>query len=121
MINGQTKKLSDLISEKRGVTDFTCEGECSKCGACCSALLPLTPKEIKDLKRLAKTVKLNKQPIVVTSIDLTCPFLTNDNRCSIYSQRPIICRLFQCNKKVTESDIKKMRDCIPVNLRQIIG
>ena len=85
------------------VQDFTCNGECSKCGQCCSAFLPLTRTEFKRLRKLAK-----KQGIYVhegADVDCTCPFLDGNNRCSIYEDRPMICRLFTCHewqKKGTE-------------------
>ena len=31
--------------------------------------------------------------------DFTCPFLNLNKRCTIYEVRPLICKLFKCNRK----------------------
>ena len=47
----------------------------------------------KRLKKLAK--KENKHPIRQDWYD-RCPFLNNNNKCDIYSDRPLICREYTC-------------------------
>ena len=67
--------------------------ECRHCGECCSNYLPLQEQEIKRMKKLAK--KENKHPIRQDWYD-RCPFLNNNNKCDIYSDRPLICREYTC-------------------------
>ena len=67
-------------------------GECSKCGRCCSDILPLTSAEIRYMKKKAKNIK-------PTFREMTCPFLSLDNSCLIYNNRPYICRTYRCDKK----------------------
>ena len=67
--------------------------ECRNCGECCSNYLPLQEKEIMRMKELAE--KENKHPIRQDWYD-RCPFLNNNNKCDIYSERPLICRQFTC-------------------------
>lgn len=105
-----------------GCFNFTINGECSKCGSCCSALLPLKKSEIDRLRRLIKKrhIKPHTQPLVVNVVDLTCPFLSDDNKCRIYDERPFICRIFQCDKVCTEDDVAALdEELIPVNVRTL--
>lgn len=107
---------------EQGCYNFTKKGKCSKCGNCCSALLPLKSSEISRLRRLIKKrgIKPHEQPKVVVAVDLTCPFLTDDNLCSIYDERPFICRIFKCDSKPTKEDINALSEpLIPTNLREL--
>lgn len=113
-------KLSDYMNTHGQVTDFTNNGVCSKCGGCCSCLLPLKKREIDRLRRLIKErhIKPHEQPKVALVMDLTCPFLTDDNKCSIYDERPFICRIFKCDSKPDLSQFPK-EPLIPVNVRNL--
>lgn len=94
------------------VTDFTCNGKCSGCGACCTDMLPLTKKEIDNIRRFIKDNNIQRQyhaPVCSRTVDLTCPFRDNENnKCVIYDVRPSICRTFICNK--SREDILKNRE-----------
>lgn len=119
--------LEQLMEDTRhcmeqGCYNFTKNGKCSKCGNCCSALLPLKSSEIAALRRLIKKrgIKPHEQPKVVVAVDLTCPFLTDDNLCSIYDERPFICRIFKCDSKPTEEDVMAINEpLIPTNVREL--
>ena len=107
---------------EQGCYNFTNDGECSKCGNCCSTLLPLKSSEIARLRRLIKArgIKPHEQPKVVVAVDLTCPFLTDDNLCSIYDDRPFICRVFKCDSKPTEEEFRMIKEpLIPTNVRDL--
>lgn len=101
--------------------DNTTNGVCNGCGQCCSSLLPLTDKDVKRIKYLIRSKKLiparshNKLEI----IDF-CPFLTTENRCSIYKDRPAICKHFQCNKagreKPSSQEIADTKGAVPFNV-----
>lgn len=93
------------VNGKDECHDLTKNGVCTGCGECCASMLPVTFPEVDWLKRLVKTrdIKPHSNVIISTNvtIDLTCPFLLKDkteNRCSIYDERPIICRNFICSK-----------------------
>lgn len=103
--------------------DMTCNGKCSKCGECCSNLLPLTKQEIKHLKEIVKKRHLKPHYHILMNVqyDMTCPFLTDDHKCSIYDDRPYICKLFKCDKKyMTLEESKPLLKARPVNIREEI-
>lgn len=90
---------------KYHVTNFTNCGKCSQCGQCCSNFIPLTRDE---KKRLRKLVKENDVEVQIKSCHgsfvMMCPFLIMNNvnkttKCSIYKDRPLICRYFKCDIK----------------------
>lgn len=97
-------KIGEIAEEmKRGVYDYTVDGECSNCGACCSNFLPVSGKEVKAIHRfIAKRGVKEKRHIIPTVekvIDLMCPFRDNaERRCVIYPVRPAICKDFRCDK-----------------------
>ena len=68
--------------------------DCKHCQACSSPIFWFFPEEI-NIQRYLKTQNL---PYITWSEDefknnnMRCPYLRND-RCSIYSVRPLVCRL----------------------------
>jgi len=77
--------------------------DCLTCAACCKNYSPRfkTP----DIKRISKHLKLKESVFIETYLQLDsdgdyvvkslpCPFLGNDNYCSIYEQRPSDCHRF---------------------------
>lgn len=114
--------LDAIHCREQGCYNFTKNGKCSKCGNCCSALLPLSQTEINRLKKIIKSrnIKEHKQPVIVQALDLTCPFLTDDNLCQIYADRPLICKAFKCDSKPTEEDFRMIKEpLIPTNVRDL--
>lgn len=84
--------------------DFTKNGKCSKCGSCCSNFIPLTEDEIQKLQELVKKDDTEVQIKYIPDgrIMMMCPFLIMNNeneirKCSIYEDRPSICKLFICS------------------------
>lgn len=72
--------------------------DCKRCGNCCSNYLPLSKKEIADLKEIVKQRKLKPiSSVFGIGFEAACPFL-NGNICTIYEDRPEICRSFTCEK-----------------------
>lgn len=75
--------------------------KCKKCGWCCknqSAMLTL-----EDVKRLMIHFKCNYEKLSEKYLDKTmkipylkspCPFLDNENKCSIYHIRPKVCKIY---------------------------
>lgn len=76
----------------------TFNGHCSRCGGCCSAFLPLFKEDITKIKKylLVHDIKPEHNSTHDT-IDMLCPFLSNDKLCLIYDVRPLICRVFKCD------------------------
>ncbi len=75
--------------------------DCLKCANCCKTTSPLFRD--KDIERLAKHLKLKEQQFIekylVVDADgdyvfpsAPCPFLLEDNHCSVYEYRPNACR-----------------------------
>ena len=76
---------------------------CLSCAACCKSYSPRfkTP----DIKRISKHLKCKESIFINTYLildeegdfvakSLPCPFLNNNNHCSIYSVRPSDCQRF---------------------------
>lgn len=82
---------------------------CGSCNACCKLLAPhLTPNEVSSGKYPISLIQPTPEMImrdptvgpVVTMFknkDGGCSMFI-DNKCSIYNDRPIACRIFDCRK-----------------------
>lgn len=75
--------------------------DCLKCGNCCATTGPLLKN--RDINMLSRELKIRPSEFTdaFLKIDedgdwvfkkLPCPFLGNDNYCSVYSSRPTACR-----------------------------
>ena len=88
--------------------DYTENGECSSCGACCSNLLPLTKKEVRTIAQYIakhKIQPIDHVPATLTEkpLDGICPFRDDiHEKCIIYEVRPLICKIYRCNKTTEE-------------------
>lgn len=87
--------------------------KCKNCGGCCENYLPLDDNEIRLLKIKAK--EMNYQPL--NKNPKSCPFLTPLNLCSIYTDRPEICKAYHCQVEERKLIFKPKR---AVNIRQVI-
>ena len=96
------------------ITDFSNDGKCSCCGNCCSNVLPLSNKEIKTIKKYIKKKKIKpvEHDLLVKtklSFDMICPFRDEKNKiCTIYEIRPLICKMFICNKGENSKKSRKI-------------
>lgn len=74
--------------------------DCLECGNCCRTLGPRLIQ--RDIQRLAKTCNLSQAAFINTYLtkdedgdwvfqNMPCPFLGEDNFCSVYSSRPKAC------------------------------
>jgi len=88
----QIHDLHDRISAKIN---------CLNCGNCCRTLGPRITD--KDVERIAKTLRIKQTELIdkYLKVDedgdlvfktMPCPFLGDDNYCSIYESRPKACR-----------------------------
>ena len=76
--------------------------ECLKnCGLCCGPV-PIK-KEIyeknKGKARPHAMTDLGSHILALQGSTAKCAFLTEENRCSIYDERPDVCRLFGCSEE----------------------
>jgi Fe-S-cluster containining protein len=96
--------------------DNTIDGNCSGCGECCTDIIPLTKRDVKRLKKLVKDKNLNPNRRTTNSgNNVCCPFLNDNIECSIYKNRPIICKSFKCNINKEENAILYMEFCNKAN------
>ena len=85
--------LASLCAKVQGtVHDLTHKGHCTMCGGCCPNLLPLSVSEIETIRSYVA-----EHGIKPKAGD-ACPFLNAERMCNIYEVRPLICRLFKCNR-----------------------
>ena len=86
------QQLHDEVSEKI---------DCLTCANCCRSLGPAIYD--KDIERIAKALRIKPSEVVSSYLridedgdyvfkSMPCPFLMNDNYCSIYESRPKACR-----------------------------
>lgn len=75
--------------------------DCLACANCCRTLGPAIYD--KDIERISKTLRIKPSEVVSNYLkvdedgdyvfkSMPCPFLMNDNYCSIYESRPKACR-----------------------------
>ncbi len=88
---------------------------CLACAACCKNYSPRF--KTTDIKRISKTLKLKESVFIDTYLNLDtegdyvtktqpCPFLGDDNFCSIYEDRPSDCKRFP----YTDEDVLLKRE-----------
>ena len=96
--------------------------DCLNCANCCKTTGPLITD--KDLERISKHLRLKPQAFIkkYLRIDedkdyvlqtLPCPFLDDENYCSIYSVRPKACKEFPHTDRV------KQKQLFPITLKNI--
>lgn len=78
--------------------------ECFQCGECCKTL-----KEVKITRDELDILCSHGDPVVHVSgnkvlMDLPCVFLI-DNKCSVWADRPCMCRMWHCGKVDPDDDI----------------
>ncbi len=82
--------------------------DCLECANCCSTTSPIITN--RDIKRISKTLKSSKNTFIKEYLRIDedddyvfkltpCPFLGNDNYCSIYEDRPEACRDYPHTKR----------------------
>lgn len=109
------KKVYPLL--QRAHDDAFDTVNCLDCGNCCKGYSPRfkTP----DIKRLGKRLKMKESIFIDTFLRIDedgdyvtqsppCPFLLQDNTCSVYEDRPSDCRRFP----YTDEDVFMKRKAI---------
>lgn len=94
-----SRKLDDLFHQEH--TQVFKKIDCLTCANCCKTTSPIF-RDI-DIRRLAKRLRLSEAAFVKQYLRMDsegdyvltvapCPFLGNDNYCSVYEDRPLACR-----------------------------
>lgn len=86
--------LSYFAIEKQ---KYKIEGSCLQCGKCCREIRAYGMKTPKDLKIMQFIFPWYKRFYILRKDEdgnyvLSCKYLTNEGKCSIYKLRPLVCR-----------------------------
>ncbi len=100
---------------------------CESCQECCCEdnNIDLTPRELKFFKKNTPDLEYTTYGDMGRVRVHPCPFLIN-KRCSVYSQRPLICATFPLSLKIDETEVTIFWDIRcpkmpPVNLGSKMG
>lgn len=103
--NWYRKNKRSLMKMDREVKQLHLEAEaevdCLSCGNCCRTLGPMILTD--DIDRIGKALRIKPSEVISRYLrkdedgdlvfkSMPCPFLGNDNYCSIYENRPKACR-----------------------------
>ena len=100
--NKNKKKIESLDLKIHDLHDkISAKTNCLECGNCCRTLGPRIT--VKDVERMAKALRMKAADVMARYLrtdedgdivfqSMPCPFLGNDNYCSIYESRPKACR-----------------------------
>ena len=100
--------------------------DCTKCANCCTRMLPGFSDE--DVDRIAGHLGMPREAFIAKYLDpeegggwyeakrLPCPFLGNDDHCTIYEVRPDVCRSFPHTHRDNfigriDAHVSNLRDC----------
>jgi len=109
------KKLKNLDKHFHDLHDEVFEEiNCLDCAGCCSTISPIVTDN--DIARMAKHLRMKPSQIVDQHLYIDsdndyvyrqtpCPFLMNDNCCSIYEARPRACREYPHTDRVNMHQI----------------
>ena len=90
------------------VINYCKDGNCSRCGGCCTDFIFISDSEITKIKQFLKKHPVKEQHGAKDfngRIPFLCPFYDSINKkCLVYSVRPSVCRMFQCNKSSATLD-----------------
>ena len=97
--------------------------DCLSCANCCKTTSPIF-RDV-DIKRLSMHLKMKPSAFIETYLHLDeendyvlniapCPFLQDDNKCSVYEQRPLACREYPHTNR------KKMHQILSLTLRNTL-
>jgi len=86
------------------VEDGDADVPCGECSACCttSHFVHVGPEETRTLARIPRELLFPAPGLPAGNVLLgydeqgRCPMLADDGKCSIYEQRPLTCRTYDC-------------------------
>lgn len=93
------KKMDRIIHRLHD--EVSAEIDCLECGNCCRSLGPMISE--KDIDNISKSMRMKPSDFIDKYLkrdedndfvfqSMPCPFLGDDNYCSIYENRPTACR-----------------------------
>ena len=74
-----------------------CKSCIDKCHSGCCGVIPFDRKFVKKHKPLRPVIKeleIDKDTVVLETPGFICPYLNEDFSCSVYEDRPEVCRLY---------------------------
>ncbi|OYT16954.1 MAG: zinc/iron-chelating domain-containing protein [Bacteroidetes bacterium 4572_77] len=97
--------------------------DCLECANCCKSISPIVTD--KDIQRIAKKLRMKPSAFVAEFLNLDsendyvfkkqpCPFLGEDNYCSIYEARPKACAEYP------HTDRRKFIQLLPLSLKNTV-
>lgn len=112
------RKLDDLFHEKHEKA-FR-EIDCLSCANCCKTTSPIF-RDI-DIKRLSKRFRIKPAQFIEEHLRIDedkdyvlksspCVFLQDDNKCSVYEDRPLACREYPHTNR------KRMYQILPLTMK----
>jgi Fe-S-cluster containining protein len=98
-------------------TEISDKMDCLSCANCCRTLGPAIYD--KDIERIAKVLRMKPSEVVSAYLkidedgdyvfkNMPCPFLMDDNYCSIYESRPKACREYPHTDRKNFEQIYKL-------------
>jgi Fe-S-cluster containining protein len=69
----------------------------AKCKAICCGIVPFDPGFIakhKTVREVVNRLDISDGNVVLETKDWRCPYLGEDYRCTVYEDRPDVCRLY---------------------------
>ncbi len=88
--------------------------DCTKCGKCCRGnLITITNDEYNFLLERYPIIEKHIKDFHIWKVIIDCPFLSKDNCCSIYDNRPLMCKFFPfttLRNRKTDLDYQKLRN-----------
>lgn len=127
MLSNGTEFLKNTLKDE--VKDLE-NPHCVNCSECCSLLTMITDEEYKNYKKLfnGKYRTIYQQSIKrwrdkakkLNALNYTCPFITNNKRCAIYSIRPKVCKEFHCKPSLNKLDKKIMEETSHKTINDLI-
>lgn len=114
--------MKDIIVNLEKIYQSIPDFKCTHCHQCCGPIVWFEPEEIL-IKRFLRKNKIER---IIWSLNefeknkMKCPYLIDD-RCIIYTVRPLVCRLqgniseLKCNlsktnKKISNTSLNKLRN-----------
>lgn len=112
------RDLDDIFQEAH--EEVFLETDCLRCANCCKTTSPVFYD--RDIDRAAKALRLRPGDFITRYLRIDeeqdyvlksapCPFLGQDNRCSIYSDRPAACREYPHTNR------KRIAQILPLTYR----
>jgi Fe-S-cluster containining protein len=83
---------------------MNCEKCLGTCKAVCCGIVPLEKKftmKHQPVRKVIKELDLGDGNVILETEDYRCPYLGEDFKCSVYKDRPEICRLYGNEKVIT--------------------